>query len=117
MIVTPCADPENDPNDWFIEKDGRQYADDVLVPDAELESVAWEARALYREGKEDLILRAALRRRRHARDKCYECPLRLACLTRTLDAADVEYGTKGGYYPEELRKVQREIVRRKRRLQ
>lgn len=109
-FVPPCRRPENNPDDWFIEKDGRQYEDDVLVPDSELEKVAFEARALYVEGREDLILRAALRRRRQAKEKCFnECiaRVRTACLGDALEAGMTDYGTRGGYYPEELRKIKR----------
>lgn len=101
-----CQAGDIDPDDWFIEKDGRQYPDDVLVPDEELEKVAFEARHLYVEGKEDLIIRENLRRRRRAKEACYQCPFRLECLKISLETRP-EYGTFGGYYPEERRKILR----------
>lgn len=92
--VPPCARPENDPDDWFIERDGRQYPDDQMT---------------LRDQK------AAQTRRRHARDKCHvECYARLSCLAVALGDAgptpgklDIEHGIRGGYYPEELRQIER----------
>jgi hypothetical protein len=83
--ITPCADPANDPDDWFIERDGRQYPDESLDLDEQ---------------------KAALVRRRHARDKCHvECYFRTQCLTIALTKPEPPHGTWGGYYPEELRQV------------
>jgi len=119
--VRPCQNPANDPEDWFIERDGKQYPDDVLVPDSELEKVAFEQRADYVEGREDLLIRDALRRRRHAKDKCFtECSERFECLSLAIDGPTIEYGTFGGYYTEERREIVRardaRAARRERRL-
>jgi len=104
--VRPCEDPANDPEDWFLERDGKQYVDDVLVTDEELENVHWEQRADYVEGLTDLRVRAALRRRRHAKDKCFTlCEQRASCLSQALDGLTIEYGIFGGYDREERREI------------
>lgn len=87
----PCASQENDPDDWFIGKDGRQYPDEELEPEAE---------------------KAALVRRRHAKDACFvDCLVRTRCLQLALDRPE-PHGTWGGYYEEELRVIRTEIARR-----
>lgn len=119
-FVPPCRRAENDPDDWFIERDGKQYPDDVLVPDEELEKVAFEARALYVEGREDMLIRDALRRRRQAKEKCWnECitRVRTACLDVAMSSDVQEYGIHGGYYPEEIRKMKRALAQRRARRQ
>lgn len=83
--IVPCERPENDPEDWFIERDGKQYPDDEMpVPNA-------------------------LKRRRHAKDACHtECYFRLQCLDLALqNPTPATYGTWGGYYPEELREIRK----------
>lgn len=122
----PCANPENDPDDWYISRDGRQYPDDELVTEAqvmahlnevdphgtrstaEIESV-WDS-------LEAVAVKDALRRRRHAKDKCHtECYFRLQCLDKALeDVTPATHGTWGGHYEEELREIRREVARRKR---
>lgn len=115
-MTVPCADPANNPDDWFLEKDGKQYPDDPSpVTDAEValyvtncEAVGLPMDALAaREALEALATQEAIRRRRHAKDKCHvECYFRLACLSQALDGpGGIEYGTRGGYYPEELKKI------------
>lgn len=90
--MTPCQDPANDANDWFLRKDGKQYDDE---PDLEPEN-----------------LKAALQRRRHAVDKCFtHCYLRNECLRLALDNVE-EYGTWGGYTEEQLKKLRREMKRK-----
>jgi hypothetical protein len=122
-MTVPCADPANDPEDWFLEKNGKQYDDDVLVTEELLDAYLVDLRAAYdatglegwplperdvaRVDLEAHKLKEALRRRRHAKDKCHvECYFRLQCLSRALDGeGGIEYGTQGGYYPEELKKI------------
>ena len=90
MIDTPCMD---NPDDWFIGKDGLQYADDPELSRDELTE--------------------ALRRRRHAREACrMDCPVRVACLDRAMTNNE-QYGTWGGYYEEEIKEIRAEIMRRK----
>lgn len=124
-VETPCSDPSNDPNDWFIEKDGKQYRDDdPLTVDEFLAAMAPlftnhakpdrdAIEAVINEAVAEKI-RLALIRRRKARDACYECPIRAACLGQRLEAR-IEFGTWGGYYPEELRKIEEERDARLRR--
>lgn len=128
MKHTPCQDPANDPNDWFIERDGRQYHDEPVLTADEVRAI-WDAETELadEEGREpDLAgvlekataarLKENLRKRRDAKAKCYECPLRTQCLQLGLssDFVVAQYGTWGGYYTEELRAIQREGRRRRR---
>lgn len=116
---TPCRQPENDSNDWFLSKDGKQYPDEPLIEN--LESFVADAIANGDERPEEKIiatatqdaLKDALRRRRHAREKCHECYFRMDCLDKAL-RGDEMHGTWGGYYEEELREIRKEIARRKR---
>lgn len=127
--IQPCADPANDPNDWFISRDGKQYTDDELVTrhdvllgavntlgyvaGDEIDQDAWDELAdkLETEAK-----REALKRRRQAKDKCFECYLRTNCLDMALSTeSPATYGIWGGYFEEELRELRREISRRKQR--
>jgi len=114
----PCAQPENDPQDWFIEKDGRQYEDEPIFTADEVRAI-WDAEyargddadpegALQRATEERLA--ENIRKRRHAKDKCFtECAMRTLCLQRGMDEHFTiqRYGIWGGYYPEELRAIQR----------
>lgn len=129
--MTPCQDPGNNPDDWFISRDGKQYSDDVLVSDADVEAfLAAEPmdaegyllnEAEAREILEAEAVRAALIRRRHAKDKCFtECPARMACLSLALNLDDpmmptTDHGTFGGYYEEERREILRARAARQNR--
>ncbi len=117
-FVTPCARPENDPNAWFIERDGRQYPDETLVTEEEL-TQALEIRT-QDEGEsrmgfairvmEDLVdtkLRLRLISRRHAKDACFtQCIFRMHCLN-VATVNEEQHGTWGGYYPEERRQIEK----------
>ncbi len=126
---TPCSDPKNDPNDWFIARDGRQYTDVAVLTHAELQKVA--DGALHKLGDDhpdlfDLMEEAMdnatgdrvaenLVARRHAKDACFtECYFRNQCLEQALDEGHA-FGTWGGYYEEEIREIRREIARRNRK--
>lgn len=117
----PCADDANDPDDWFVSKDGTQYAWEPLIDDDFWELVQYAARAdgiepPTREEAEARARKAALIRRRQARDLCHTaCERRLECLGTAIDGTlDVEHGIRGGYYPEQLRKIVTERDRRRR---
>lgn len=86
---TPCQNPDNDPNDWFIGRDGKQYPDDPFDTEEQSEAAA---------------KREALIRRRRARAACYECYFRMQCLDIALEDHE-SHGTWGGYYEEELRQI------------
>ena len=96
--LLPCASPENDPDWWFIEKDGgaaEAKRDGVTMTPDEIS--------------------AALRRRRQAKDKCFlDCPTssRLRCLDFGLSENNQTYGIYGSYYPEERRKIVEEMKKR-----
>lgn len=123
--VAPCRDSENDPDDWFISRDGKQYIDDELVTTdeviAHLDEVdpdgtrSLEIIDITRKSLEAPLVKDALRRRRHAKDACHtECYFRTQCLDKALEGEHT-HGTWGGYHEEELREIRREIARRKRR--
>ena len=125
----PCSSPDADPNDWFITREGKQYSDDELttrhdvllgavnalgyVAGDEIDQEAWNdlAERLELDAKKD-----ALKRRRQAKDRCFECYLRTNCLDSALqENTPATHGTWGGYYEEELRAIRVEIARRKQR--
>lgn len=122
-----CKSPDADPDDWFISRDGKQYPDEDFLTEAEVRGISKSVLAIGGETAEehqarvDSALNAAgserkrqrLIARRRAKERCYECPLRLECLNRALDNG-YEHGTWGGYYEEELREIRKEIARRKR---
>ena len=119
----PCRESGR-PDDWYIGRDGKQYTDDEFVtedqvvaylddvdPDGtrSVEALDATARKLEAEAK-----KAALVRRRKAREACHtSCLFRTRCLGEALDRGE-EYGTWGGYYEEEIRELRREIARRRR---
>lgn len=125
---TPCSSPQNDPNDWFISRDGKQYADDEFLTEDEAARVR---RSVLRkpgeseydhETRVDAALRQAesarkrkaIQKRRHAKEACFDCYFRTSCLDRALDEEQT-HGTWGGYYEEELRQIRSERARRRRR--
>lgn len=125
--MTPCSDPKNDPDDWFIGRDGKQYpGDDFLTPE---EVTAISHTVLRKDGETDLEhvqrvdaaisaaerdrKRKALQRRRHAREDCFGCYFRTNCLERALDEG-LPHGTWGGYFEEQLREIRDEVSRRRR---
>lgn len=123
MPTTPCSDPANDPNDWFIERDGRQYHDEPVLSADEVRALWDECLETGEDGMVALVrannerLKDNQRRRRKAKDLCHnECPLRTECLQLGLssDFAVQSHGIWGGYYPEELRAIQREGRSRRR---
>lgn len=122
MTYLPCRDPENDPDDWFIEADGKQYVEDNLLTEAQIEEIhvshdgapAEVVDAALDEAEAEALKRA-LQRRRHAKDKCFtQCEARLQCLGMRLDgpASGATSGIFGGYYPRELRAIEAERDRR-----
>jgi hypothetical protein len=134
-FVPPCRRPENDPDDWFIGRDGKQYSDDELLGVEGRARAAGEALQLAPDGlnvakyliiaekaiadAETEAVKQALAKRRHARDKCHvECILRLQCLDAGLEPDNMAHGIWGGYFPEERRQIvklrdERERRRRK----
>lgn len=115
-FVTPCARPENDSDDWFIGRDGKQYADDPVLTDDQITEIRAgilanassytdpaEAADLAVQAAEQRERKRSLIRRRKAREKCHtECILRLQCLGENLE---LPYGTAGGYYEEERAQI------------
>jgi len=129
-LLTPCNDGVNNPDDWFIGRDGKQYADEDLLNDeireailaeANRQELTGDARIEFIEKAQDRFegdsKRENLRRRRQAREKCHDgCYFRLQCLDIALKNEET-HGTWGGYTEEELRELRREISRRARRKQ
>lgn len=129
MTNTPqCARPDVDPQDWFIRSDGKQYTDDGLLTAGERTGVARSVIPIAGETFEEHEARvksavsaavnnrkrAALIRRRKAKDLCRECPIMVECLSAALDRREI-HGTWGGLYEEELAEVRKEQARRERR--
>lgn len=121
----PCR--EGDPDDWFLSKDGKQYPSDDLLDDDDRIAILEEANRLelrdearveFIEKAQDRAeadaRRAALQRRRHAKEDCFGCLLRTRCLQMAIEG-DFQHGTWGGYYEEEIREIRREIRRRNRK--
>lgn len=121
--LAPCQRPENNPDDWFISRDGKQYADEDLITEddvaAHLAEVDPNGTATVEEVDkiwdrlEANAKREALRDRRHAKEACRECYFRTDCLGKAIEEGH-GHGTWGGYYEEELRSLRSEIDRRKR---
>lgn len=127
MTYTPPCASSDSPDDWFISRDGKQHPDDDLLTAEGIEELQAKVDALGLEGdaKVDAIdkaldraegdaRRAALQRRRHAREACYGCYFRTACLDRALDEGQ-QHGTWGGYYEEQLRELRRGIKKMEKR--
>lgn len=128
MSQTPCSDRTNDPNDWFIRPDGKQYTDEDFLTETERRGVALSVIPIggeTHEEHEDRVKRAinaarsnrrraALARRRAAKSLCRQCPIMIECMTAALDRGET-HGTWGGLLEEELAEVRREQARRRRR--
>jgi hypothetical protein len=127
--LPPCADRTNDPQDWFIRSDGRQYSDEDLLTPQEVQSITLTVLSKSGETVEEHAARvqsalsaargnrkrAALARRRRAKSLCFsDCAIRLQCLDGAL-ARREGHGTWGGYLEEELHEIRREQARRNRR--
>lgn len=125
----PCADRANDPQDWFIRADGKQYSHDDLLTDAERHGISRTVLAIggetfeEHETRVERALNAArmnrkrimLARRRRSKSLCWsECPIRDACMIQALDRGEM-HGTWGGYLEEELAEIRKEQARRRRR--
>jgi hypothetical protein len=109
---TPC---ESDPDQWYIDRDGRRYDDEVLVTLDELRATVGEMPDLdsAQEALDALVegkVKARLVDRRHARDLCFtSCPVRTICLDKAIGDPDnrEQYGIWGGYFPEQRRALER----------
>lgn len=123
-----CSAGDIDPQDWFIRSDGKQYSDDEFLTEAERRGIARSVLPIVGETSEEHEARvssainaaignrrrAALVRRRKAKEACWSCPLRQQCLEMALERNEV-HGTWGGFYEEELREIRQEQARRRRR--
>lgn len=120
----PCREGNSD--DWFIDRHGKQYADEELLTEEVREAIHTEAERLELVGEDRVEFvekaenraeadarRDALRTRRQAKQACHDCLLRTRCLEAAIDG-DIQHGTWGGYYEEEIKEIRREIARRKR---
>lgn len=113
---TPCQD--GDGNDWFIARDGKQYPSDPFLTEVEdrniTMSVMWkadEAIEAHQErvrtalaAAERVRKRTALQKRRHAREACAGCLVRIECLAGAVERRE-PHGTWGGLLNEELQEV------------
>ena len=129
MTYSPCADRTNDPQDWFIRSDGKQYSDEDLLTADERRRITLsvlrvtgetddehEARCrLARNAARNNRRRQMLARRRQAKDLCWtRCEMRDTCLAGAMERVE-RHGTWGGYLEEELTEIRAEQARRRRR--
>jgi len=126
--TTPCLDRKTDPNDWFIRPDGKQYSDDDFLTQGERRGVARSVIPISGETYEEHEARvraalsaaiggrkrAALIRRRKAKEACFGCEIRDTCLEQAIERSET-HGTWGGLLEEELDEVRKEQARRRRR--
>lgn len=122
MATTPCSQPDVDPNDWYIDRHGKQYGDEPWLSAEEKEKLA---AALAEQGLDRLkqiseiartearLRRDALIRRRQAKQACFDCSIRLECLSGAL-ARRESSGIWGGMFEEEIQKLQRQGRKAKR---
>jgi hypothetical protein len=127
---TPC---EENPDQWFIDRDGRKYDDEVLLPtEQELRDELAKAQVFFEhQGGDpvdpeailarmvDDIVKLRLVERRHARDLCHTaCPVRTRCLDKAIGDPDhrEQYGIWGGYFPEQRRAIERAQDARRERI-
>lgn len=118
---TPCADPANDPQDWFIRSDGKQYSFEDLLTDDEIKliglSVLPRAGETFAEHEDRRRLacnaarnnrrRSMLARRRRAVSLCWsDCPLveRERCFAGAIERVE-RHGTWGGHTEEQWTKI------------
>lgn len=122
---TACS---SNPDQWYTERDGRRYDDELLLSHEQVSAIAGEvtSNALETETPELEVLelieeavdeataevvRVRLIERRQAREACFACSVRLRCLDKALTDRE-QYGIWGGYYPEQRRAIERELDRR-----
>lgn len=129
MTYTPCADRTNDPQDWFIRPDGKQYSDEDLLTEQERHRITLSVLRVSgetadehenrcraaRNAARNNRRRSMLTRRRQAKDLCWtKCEMREACLEQALERVE-RHGTWGGYLEEEITAIREEQARRRRR--
>jgi len=129
VTYVPCADRTNDPQDWFIRPDGKQYSDEDLLTEDERRRITLSV--LRREGETPeehenrcrLARNAArnnrkrkqLARRRRAVSLCNtKCAMQIECLSGALDRREI-HGTWGGLLEEDLAETRRIQDRRRHR--
>lgn len=112
---TPCS---ANPDQWYTERDGRRYDDEPLVSDEQIRAIAVQFPPHDIAGVEEAVdvavaeaTKQRLIERRQAREGCFACPARLACLDLALKRRE-QYGIWGGYFPEQRRAIERELDRR-----
>ena len=128
MTQTPCSDRTNDPNDWFIRPGGKQYLDEDFLSETERAGVARSVLPIggetrdEHEGRVQSALEAArsnrrrqaLARRRAAKSLCGGCPIKVECLRGAIERREI-HGTWGGMLEEEVKILQDELKKRRRR--
>lgn len=114
----PC---KSNPDQWYTERDGRRHDDEVLVDEADIQTIMAENDgqpfAIVEEAVQDALDAAVKQRlveRRQARDGCFTCKVRLTCLDTALTNRE-QYGIWGGYFPEQRRTLERELDARQSR--
>lgn len=116
---SPCSSPENDPQDWFIRSDGKQYPFEDLLTPREVRSVSLTVLKRSGETEDEHATRvekalaaarnnrkrAALARRQRAKALCFSsCPMLQECFSQQLEERH-HHGTWGGHLEEEWIKI------------
>lgn len=96
-VVTPCREPDADPDDWFIPHN--PSPDEYGAPGHSHPTSETCAECAP-------LLREALRRRRGAKQACWDCPTkaRMECLQIGMSEG---FGIFGGYDERERREFER----------
>ena len=119
--VPPCRRPGADPDDWFIESNGKQYPEDELLTESDVQGIVEAVAASNPDATEEDYdrairraerdaLTAALGRRRRAKDACWnDCIPRIrlgVCLEVGMEPTNINHGIFGGYDPKERRAIE-----------
>ena len=118
-VETPCSVSDS-PDDWFINREGKQYPDEVFLTEDEKRRISRSVLVIQGETEERHAARVsrainaatnerrrrALGARRRAREACLSCEIRTACLDQAITDGH-QHGTWGGLFEEDIRQLQR----------
>lgn len=118
-IQTPCSVSDS-PDDWFINREGKQYPDETFLTEDEVRRISLTVLAISGEtperheqrvnravnGVRNERRRKALGSRRRAKEACLGCEIRTACLDQAITDGH-DHGTWGGLFEEERRELAR----------
>lgn len=122
-FVPPCRRDGADPDDWFIDTDGKQYRDEDLLDDNDYTRISHELPEDATEEEIDQAIDSAeqerrkenLVKRRHAIEACFnDCitRVRTMCLDSSVDPL-IPHGIWGGYTPKQRRTIDDGVQKRR----